>query len=418
MKLTEGLIRDIAPDPGKKDRLVSDDDMPGLYVRAGASGSKRFVCQWVDPATKRNQRDTLGVWPVLTLAGARAAVRVRLGDVAKGINPRAERIKAKIAADRDRSEKALTFDALVSDWVTLHLASRRPRYAEEAERAIRLLFADIIKKPAARITRSEVVERLDSLVKAGKATTAGRTLAYARAAFGWAVKRGKLDANPFTGLPVPVPNNQRERVLMASEVREVWTAAGQLTAPFGAFYRLALLTLARRDEVAGMLWTELDSELSAWTIPGSRTKNGNPHTVHLTQAARDVLATVFKVKDQEYVFSTTGTTPISGYAWMKRSIDAKIIDARKKADADTKSMTPWVLHDFRRSGVSALAMLGFDIIVADKLLNHQPTRLHGAGLVYQRHDFADERARALEAWSAFVLGTFESSNVVFLERAG
>ena len=31
---------------------------------------------------------------------------------------------------------------------------------------------------------------------------AGRTLAYARAAFRWAEKRGKVPGNPFQGLPI------------------------------------------------------------------------------------------------------------------------------------------------------------------------------------------------------------------------
>ena len=54
-------------------------------------------------------------------------------------------------------------------------------------------------------------------------------------------------------------------------------------------------------------------------------------------------------------------------------------------------VTDWRLHDFRRTGVSALAAMGFDSIVADKLLAHQPGKLSGVARVYQRHDFAPER---------------------------
>ena len=66
-------------------------------------------------------------------------------------------------------------------------------------------------------------------------------------------------------------------------------------------------------------------------------------------------------------------------------------------------LVPWRLHDIRRTGVSTLARLGVNSIVADKLLGHQAAKLRGVAAVYQRHDFADERARALETWAAHVL---------------
>jgi hypothetical protein len=64
---------------------------------------------------------------------------------------------------------------------------------------------------------------------------------------------------------------------------------------------------------------------------------------------------------------------------------------------------PWRLHDIRRTGVATIARLAVDSVVADKLLGHQAAKLRGVAAV-QRHDFANERARALEIWSAHVIG--------------
>jgi hypothetical protein len=55
------------------------------------------------------------------------------------------------------------------------------------------------------------------------------------------------------------------------------------------------------------------------------------------------------------------------------------------------------------AGVSTLARLGFDSIVVDKLLAHQPGKLRGVAAVYQRHEFAKEQAAALDAWAAHVI---------------
>jgi hypothetical protein len=178
-KLTDRFLTTLSLAEGQRDRLVFDSACPGLGVRLDKAGSRTFLCQWTDPATKRKVRDALGQWGALTIEQARDAARARLGDVAKGINPKLEREKARAEAEKKRAEEALTFDALVTDWETLHLVERRPRYAAEAVRAIRYAFAGLLKRPAARITKADARGELDKLVKAGKSAMAGRTLAYA-----------------------------------------------------------------------------------------------------------------------------------------------------------------------------------------------------------------------------------------------
>jgi integrase len=92
---------------------------------------------------------------------------------------------------------------------------------------------------------------------------AGRTLAYARACYHWAEKRGKVSGNPFHGLPISAGASERERVLSEREMFEIWAAAEELGEPFGPFVKLLLLTLQRREEVAGMRWSELSADLTS-----------------------------------------------------------------------------------------------------------------------------------------------------------
>ena len=101
----------------------------------------------------------------ITIEQAREAVRVRLGAVAKGINPKAERERQREEAERERAETALTFDALIEEWKALHLAHRRPRYAAEAERAICSGLPGLLKRPAARISRADAVNAIDKIVQ-------------------------------------------------------------------------------------------------------------------------------------------------------------------------------------------------------------------------------------------------------------
>jgi integrase len=155
-------------------------------------------------------------------------------------------------------------------------------------------------------------------------------------------------------------------------------------------------------------------------------KNGKPHTVHLSEVAREVLRSIPRIEGCDLVFSTTKhrltasenaepkdmrkrePTPISGFSQGKRHLDAAIGQARAETAAKlgqkTEAMIAWRVHDLRRTGVTTLAALGFDSIVVDKLLAHQPAKLRGVAGVYQRHDFARERAAALDAWAAHVTG--------------
>ena len=330
---------------------------------------------------------------------------MRLGAVAKGLDPVADRHEKRAAVEREKAELALTLDALLSRWADLHLSNRRPRYAAEAVRSVRYAFAKQLGEPAARLSRAQTVAVLDEIVAKGNSVTAGRTMAYARACYSWAEKRGMVPQNPFRNLPVSAATTERERVLSDEEVRDIWAAAAATSYPFGPFYQIAILTLQRRDEVAGMRWSELSPDGVTWLIPGARMKNGKPHDVHLSPPARHILRLLPRHDGQDLVFSTTGKTPISGFSRAKKALDATIVMMRHGTAVrqNIAPLVPWRLHDIRRTGVSTLARLGVDSIVADKLLGHQAAKLRGVAAVYQRHDFADERARALETWAAHVL---------------
>ena len=416
-KFSDRSIKALALEPGQKDRLVFDDEVRGLGLRITVK-SKTFLVQWTDKATARKVREAIGVWGSITIEQARTAARARLGEAARGVDVVAERKRRKAAVEAERAEAALTLDKLIQDWADLHLVKRRPRYSAEAQRALRLAFAERLRKPAAHLTRANTIEALDLLVKAGKGTTAGRTMAYGRACFAWAGKRGKVETNPFTNLPIASSNSERDRALSPAELAEVWAAASTLPYPFGPFYQVAILTMQRREEVAGMRWSELSADGSLWTIPATRMKNNRPHDVYLAPAARKILDATPRQAKADLVFTTTGRTPVSGFSRAKALLDAAIVKARaeaaEKAEIEPAKLVPWHVHDLRRTGVSLLAGMGFDSIVVDKILAHRPAKLKGVASVYQRHDFAAERRKALEAWAEHVTGAAVGGNVVRL----
>ena len=209
--------------------------------------------------------------------------------------------------------------------------------------------------------------------------------------FGWLLDHRKIDTNPCVGVRKPDAARARERVLSDAEIVKFWNACDQITEPFGRLFRLLLLTGCRLNEVARMRRSELSGDI--FTIPGSRTKNHRTHVVHLSQMARDILASVVNTTGGDIIFTTTGTTPVSGWSSIKRRLDAVM-----------GNIPPWRLHDLRRTFVTGLAELGVRPDVIELSVNHVSGSRGGIAGVYNRSELKDERRAAFERWASHIEG--------------
>jgi integrase len=177
----------------------------------------------------------------------------------------------------------------------------------------------------------------------------------------------------------------------------------------------------RRDEVAGMTWAELSEDLATWTIPATRTKNGVPHLVPLSEPARKLLHALpsdrpgyvqggHQRAKLALVFAREHATPISGWSKAKSALDT------------ASGVSGWWLHDLRRTLATGLQRLGVRLEVTEAVLNHLSGSRAGVVGIYQRHDWAEEKRAALDAWSAHLLtaaeGRLPAGKVLPFSRAG
>jgi integrase len=255
--------------------------------------------------------------------------------------------------------------------------------------------------------------------------------------FAWALSRSLIEADPSSGVPAPAKPKARDRVLSDEEIKAFWQAAGELSWPFENIFKLLAITGQRREEVAGMRWRELDLDAGTWTIAKERSKNGKAHTVDLhpaaialldplgeAMAARIVRARAWANEPDEIVFTTTGRTAVSGFSNAKERVDARMREILGGM------FQPWHTHDLRRTAASGMAALGFLPHVIERVLNHVSGAQGGLVSVYQRHEYRDERKRAIMAWGDYLTqlvsgekgeghgGSRAASNVVPLKRAG
>jgi integrase len=431
--LTPTAIRAIKP-PASGRLDIPDGACAGLCLRVSAHHTWTWTLRMRLPTGLR--RFVLGEFTDKQgLAWARReAERVRQQVRREGRDPLRERKQAAIVAQRQAERDRLTLGVLVEDWERLHLSSRKPRYAAEAVRALHTAFHAQWGKPVETLDKATVVRVLDGLARpldapkrrrgiAGDGSAiAGRTAAYGRACFAWAMKRDVVAGNPFAALPAAKSakaGQARERVLSNDELTAIWKAAEGMEPPFGPLVRLLILTGQRREEVAGMAWSELSPDLSTWTIPATRAKNGRPHIVPLSAAAQEIVTACkpkldgggpsFGAALRGLVLPGARGTAFAGWSKSKAQLDA---------DAD---VTGWRLHDIRRTLATGLQRLGVRLEVTEAVLNHISGTRAGIVGVYQRHDWAAEKRAALDAWAAHVAaavrGAAEPGNVVAIRLA-
>jgi integrase len=377
---------------------VPDGKGRGLYFVIQPSGTASWALRYRADGAARKL--TLGRYPALGLAMARKRAAEALGEVAGGKDPARAKTAARAAtkAETDKIERVVELFV--------------ERYAKPQTRDWRETERMLVKEVAGRwrgkrlseITRAQINAMLDEIVDRGTPIRANRVFAQLRKMCKWAIGRGIIERSPCEAVTPPSPENKRERVLNDVEIKRVWEAAESLGQPFGPIVKLLLLTGARRDEVAGMRWSEIKLGERIWTIPKERSKNDRAHVIPLSDTAMAILQSLPRIGDRvDFVFSTTGRTAVSGFSRMKATVDGLIAE-RSREEAEARgdvpdAMSDWILHDLRRTLATNLQKLGVRLEVTEAVLNHVAGSRAGIVGVYQRHEWTAEKRVALDGWA-------------------
>jgi integrase len=369
-----------------------DAALPGFGLRITDKGAK----SWTVLFRVRGQlrRMTLGHYPDLPLAAARDRARDVLREVEKGNDP------ARAKAEERRREADL-FQSVIEEFVERH-AKPNNRGWERQNRDLRREFLPHWRhRPIDSIRRRDILELLDKIADRSSSRRANRYLALLKKLFAWCVERGYVEASPASGIKPPGREVSRDRVLSDDELRLIWRCCEKAGWPFGDLFRLLILTAQRLGEVSAMRWQDVDPSKGTWIVPAHIAKNGVANEVPLSPAAIDLLSGVPKLGRDGYVFPALNGSgrPVSGFSKAKARLD-KAIEAELVANGGVVS--PWRLHDLRRSAASGMAQLGIAPHVIEKVLNHISGSLAGVAGIYNRFGYGPEKRHALQTWAAHV----------------
>lgn len=414
MKLTAAVVDQLKPTPRRQE--IPDGLCVGLYLIIQPTGKKGWQVRYRHGGTHR--RMTLGSYPVLSLADARARARDTLAAASEGRDPAEEARAAKAPKPPDDRDK---LSSVVALFLKRH-ASRNRRADDVAAMFRREIMGRWGDREIQSITKRDVLDVLDGIVDRGSPVTANRLRAHLHTLFSWARGRDIIEVNPLDGVRPPAPEKPRDRVLTDEEVRLLWGATGAMGYPFGPMIRILLLTGARLREVAQMPRSEISADGTIWTLPADRAKNGDEHIVPLAPEVRAIIEVLPRVAKGKLLFTTTGETPVSGFTRAKEKLDRLMAEAanEERADDDELVVIPkFTLHDLRRTAATGMAGLRFPPHIVEAVLNHRSGTRRGIASVYNRHDHFEEKREALTAWARRVADLVEgkSENVVAMRGA-
>jgi integrase len=407
MKLTALSVARLNPPPvGQVDYF--DSAFPAFGLRVSVAGTRTYFV--MTRVQGKLARLTIGKAkvaeddPGISLRDAREKAGELTDLASRGIDPRQLKQEER-AANQERARN--TFFGVAERFMEQYV---EPRLAMSTHREYRrTLFGDDTsrwaKRPITGITRADVRAVLDAMVARGSAGAANHTLAYLKKFFNWCAEKDLIEIPPTDRIKPPAHKNVGERTLSEAEIVEVWQAFEVEGGLFGPLFKLLLLTGQRRAEVGGMRWSELsnlDGVAPLWEIPGSRTKNKRAHLVPLVPQTVAIIEALPRVGEGDLLFTTTGSTPVSGFGKAKERADAWIADTRKAAGK--KSMPEWDLHDLRRTMVTMMnERLRVAPHVVEACVNHISGKAKaGVAGVYNKALYLDERREALESWARFV----------------
>ena len=393
VSFTVRYLDSLKPQPKRYE--VFDMLVPGLAIRVTPAGRKSFTLYYRHHG--RMRRVGLGRYPDVLLADARTAATNHRGRIFNGADPAEER-KAERATHGD------TVGALY-DLYKSH-REKTKSWTETRrimEREVLPVWRHLRVVDVKRRTVRELVER-----KARHAPImANRILSRISAMLTFAMEQDWIESNPAWRIRQPGEERSRDRVLSRDELRELWAALHEteakkedgtrkprLSQTLNEAFLVMLLTAQRCGEVCKMQWRDVNLETGWWLIPGTVSKNHDPHRVPLTAMVLEILRRRARAQspDERYVFSNHRQTCVAA-----RAKKAAAILCKGGVSFHFRA------HDLRRTAASYMGEAGVDRFHIAHVLNHRSVTHSTVTAIYDRYRYDKEKRAALEKWAEVLM---------------
>jgi integrase len=354
IKLTQKVV-DSAEVTGRQ-YILWDEALMGFGLRVTPAGVKSYVIQYrgEDGSTPRKvvaRADRAGV----NLHQARELARKLLAQARLGEDP----FKKK----REEAKAAVTVKDLAARYLSEYAEVRKKPHSVYLDRRTldNHILPELGKRRVGDLTRQDV-NRLHQKL-AGTPVAANRTLALLRKMMNLAELWGLRPdgSNPCRHIQA-FKERPRRRYLSPEELARLGKAlreaqeAGEISDSAARLFRLLLLTGARKGELLGLRWEEVDLRAGVLNLADSKT---GQKTIPLAEAAVELLKSTPRLTDNPYVFPG-------------QRAGAHLVNPQKPWNIvrDRAGLKDVHLHDLRHTFGAAAASRGYSLEIIGGALGH------------------------------------------------
>lgn len=305
-KLTDTVIKSTKP----TDKEINLFDGDGLILRIAPlskGGKKNWYFRYAVPVSKKRTKMSLGTYPHLTLARARALRDEYLSLLANGINPQVHNTQ-KANALKDATEH--TFQAVAKKWLDekVKTSGISQDHANDIWRSLeRNIFPTLGDTPIKEIRPKMLKQHLDPIEKRGVLETLRRIISRLNEIFRYAATEELIEFNPADNLAqrFSKPKKQNMPALPPTELPRFLTVLNNASVRMETrlLIEWQLLTWVRPGEAVRARWADIDTDNSMWNIPSDFMKMKKPHKVPLSKEALRVLDSMKAISGhREWVF--------------------------------------------------------------------------------------------------------------------
>ena len=424
VRLTAGRITDFQCSEGKAQSFLWCVEVQGLAVRATAGSSrKRFIFESkVNGKTMRKTIGEVGVW---SISDAQAEARRLQVEIDGGNDPRQQEKNkqkseaARLKAEKDSAEAKVLQgerESVTLGKVWLEYIAERKEAKEGKENSwsdrhyndhVKLMHAGGVQRkrsgklteaaPLASLAKLRLVDITADKVSEWANTEAIKRPTQARLAFrllraflSWCSKhktygqivKDNAAKNEVARKRLGKPQTKND-VLQREQLPAWFAAVKQINNPvINAYLQTLLLTGRRREQIAGLKWTDIDFK---WNKITMKDKTEHNPSIPLTPYVASLLQSL--PRRNKYVFSSP--TAMSGYL-------ADPSGAHRKACAEAG--VELTLHGLRRSFATLCEWIETPAGIAAQIQGHAPQGVREQNYIRRPLDLLRMWHVKIEAW--------------------
>ena len=388
MKLTDTFLRSIKA-TGNAQKYTDGD---GLYLFVSPSGGRLWRMDYRFSGKRKTL--SIGAYPAVSLADARARRQTARAQLAQGVDPCAHKqaVKSSIIGKAENS-----FEAVTREWFEKHVNSLAPTYSKKVFSLFeKRVFPVFGAKPFAEVEPSDILAAARHIEASGAVETARRMIQLCGQIFRYGIATARVKYEVTSGLRGALPKVSRKHMATITDRRRIGELLRAIDAyggfqPIKCALRLAPLLFVRPGELQKAEWAEFDFDAAEWRIPASKMKMKRRHIVPLSRQALGVLEELRVYTGHgRFLFPSirTDTKPIA--------IESMLVAIRSMGFTK-EEMT---MHGFRGMASTLLNEQGYNRDWIERQLAHRERNSIRAA--YNYAEYLPERRRMMTEWADYL----------------